>query len=76
MAITSKSEEVKQEIVGFDQDEGGDWRAILACGHRQHVRHNPPFVRRLWVLTKAGRSRFLGYQLYCVLCDGDDESTS
>ena len=76
VALTSKSEEVKQAIVGFDQDEVGDWRAILACGHRQHVRHNPPFETRPWVLTKAGRSRFLGCPLQCVLCDEESEGTS
>ncbi len=37
---------MNQPIVGFEQDELGDWRAILACGHRQHVRDNPPLVSR------------------------------
>lgn len=60
---------VKQAIVGFDQDEIGDFRAILACGHRQHVRHNPPLVDRPWVLTEEGRSRFLGVTLDCKACD-------
>jgi hypothetical protein len=60
---------MQQPIVGFDQDELGDWRAILACGHRQHVRHNPPFVERPWVLTAEGRARFLGHALDCRRCD-------
>jgi len=60
---------MEQKIIGFDQDELGDWRAILACGHRQHVRHNPPFVNRPWVLTEDGRRRFLGAPLECVKCD-------
>lgn len=60
---------MKQKIIGFDQDEVGDWRAILVCGHRQHVRHNPPLVNRLWVQTEAGRRRFLGHELNCKLCD-------
>ncbi|MDE2150449.1 MAG: DUF3565 domain-containing protein [Gammaproteobacteria bacterium] len=29
---------MRQPIVDFDRDEAGDWRAILACGHRQHLR--------------------------------------
>ncbi|MBK9049362.1 MAG: DUF3565 domain-containing protein [Chloroflexi bacterium] len=62
---------MKQKIVSFSQDEIGDWQAVLACGHRQHVRHNPPLVNRLWVQTEAGRSRFLGYELNCKLCDGE-----
>ena len=60
---------MEQSIVGFDQDELGDWRAILACGHRQHVRHNPPLVERPWVLTEEGRRRFLGHKLDCKRCD-------
>lgn len=60
---------MQQTIIGFEQDEIGDWRAILACGHRQHVRHNPPLVDRPWVLTAAGRARFVGHVLDCVLCD-------
>ena len=60
---------MEQKIIGFDQDELGDWRAMLACGHRQHVRHDPPFVNRPWVLTEDGRRRFLGAPLECVKCD-------
>ena len=60
---------MKREIIGFDQDEVGDWRAILACGHRQHIRHNPPLSERPWVLTEDGRSQFLGHPLDCKRCD-------
>lgn len=67
---------MQQPIIGYDQDELGDWRAILACGHRQHVRHNPPLVERPWVLTPDGRARFLGYRLDCKRCDEESgEST-
>ena len=59
---------VAQPIISFEQDEVGDWRAILACGHRQHVRHNPPLVNRPWVLTAVGRERFIGHTLLCKLC--------
>ena len=30
----------------FEQDEVGDWVAWLECGHRQHVRHQPPWQER------------------------------
>ncbi len=60
---------MRQRILGFHQDELGDWVAELACGHGQHVRHNPPLSFRPWVLTPEGRERFLGYQLDCHLCD-------
>lgn len=60
---------MQQPIISYDQDELGDWRAILACGHRQHIRHNPPLVNRPWVLSEEGRRRFLGAVLECKLCD-------
>lgn len=60
---------MKQKIVGFRQDELGDWMAELACGHTQHVRHNPPFSQRPWVLTAEGRQTFIGHELNCKRCD-------
>jgi hypothetical protein len=61
---------VKQPITGFHQDEVGHWVAELACGHAQHVRHDPPWQVRPWVLTESGRQSRLGETLDCVICDG------
>jgi hypothetical protein len=60
---------VKQAITGFHQDDQGHWVAELACGHNQHVRHDPPWQVRTWVLTDKGRQTRLGEMLNCVLCD-------
>ncbi|HEV2274794.1 MAG TPA: DUF3565 domain-containing protein [Acidobacteriaceae bacterium] len=57
-----------QAIIGFHQDELGDWIADLACGHTQHVRHRPPWELRPWVTTGEGRQGRLGRLLPCVLC--------
>lgn len=59
----------KQAITGYHKDEENHWVAQLQCGHNQHVRHDPPLVERLWVLTKEGRDSFLGHDLNCVKCD-------
>jgi hypothetical protein len=59
---------MKRHIIGFDQDEEGYWRAILDCGHPQHVRHEPPLRTREWVLTDAGRNSRLGAELDCRKC--------
>lgn len=56
-------------MVGFEQDEVGDWVALLECGHRQHVRHRPPWQEHEWVLTTAGRQGRLGSPLECADCD-------
>ena len=58
-----------QKITGFHQDDEQDWVAELVCGHTQHVRHNPPWRFRPWVVTKAGRDEKLGESLNCVKCD-------
>jgi len=60
-------------ITGFETDDENHWRAILDCGHRQHVRHDPPLTTRQWVLTEAGRASRLGFELDCKRCD--EEST-
>ena len=58
-------------IVGFGQDEEGHWVAELACGHRQHVRDEPPLQSRPWVRSEAGRASRLGTMLHCMRCLSD-----
>lgn len=42
---------MQQAITSFHQDEEQHWVAKLAWGHQQHVRHNPPWQNRPWVIT-------------------------
>jgi hypothetical protein len=60
---------VKQIIVGFHLDEEQHWVADLQCGHRQHMRHDPPMVERPWVLTPDGRRSKIGTECNCKRCD-------
>lgn len=60
---------MKQPITGYHNDEEGHWVAQLACGHNQHVRHQPPWVNRPWVITPGGRQSMLGFELDCKKCD-------
>jgi 2-phosphosulfolactate phosphatase len=59
-----------RRIVGFHRDAEGHWVADLECGHTQHVRHDPPWQTRPWVLTEEGRRGFLGAELRCAGCAG------
>ena len=47
------------------------WVADLDCGHTQHVRHDPPWQSRPWVVTEQGRSEKIGVELECIECDKD-----
>ncbi|HXH13790.1 MAG TPA: DUF3565 domain-containing protein [Alphaproteobacteria bacterium] len=66
---------MERRIVGFHQDDQGDWVAELECGHGQHVRHQPPWIERPWVLTPDGRQRRLGQILHCRSCDEEQRGT-
>ena len=57
-----------RKIVGFHQDDAGDWVADLECGHTQHVRHDPPWQSRPWVTTREGRASRIGAELACAKC--------
>lgn len=60
---------MNQAITGYHKDAEDDWVAQLRCGHFQHVRHNPPFINRPWVITAAGRFSMIGHALNCKKCD-------
>lgn len=60
---------MQRRIIGFHQDEAHDWVAELECGHTQHVRHDPPWQVRQWVITAAGRVSRLGTMLECRDCE-------
>lgn len=60
---------MQQPITGFHLDVHGDWVAELECRHFQHVRHNPPWIQRPWVMTEEGRAQKMGQTLDCKKCD-------
>ena len=62
---------MKRKIVGFHQDARKEWVMELECGHARHVRHNPPYQDRAWVLTPEGRQKFIGVLVECKLCDDE-----
>ena len=67
---------VPRRIVGFHTDVEGQWVAELECGHAQHVRHDPPWQQRPWVITPEGRARYLGTELRCVRCAEEGAATA
>lgn len=67
---------MERAIVGFELDAQGEWVAELACGHRRHVRHDPPLFPQPWVLEAEGREQHLGTPLECRLCDQQGGETA
>jgi hypothetical protein len=63
---------MERRITSFTQDEEGHWVAELECGHRQHMRHRPPFENRPWVTTPEGRESRIGVEVNCKRCDALD----
>lgn len=55
-------------VVGYDRDEQGHWFVKLSCGHTQHLRHDPPWQSRPWVLDATERARRLGTPFTCGWC--------
>jgi len=55
-------------IIGFHQGKEEQWVAELECGHAQHVRHDPPWQDRPWVLTPDGRAARIGTYIECGYC--------
>jgi hypothetical protein len=64
---------LERKIVGFHQDEEGHWVADLECGHTQHVRHDPPWMNRPWVIDPEGRKARIGTTLNCKVCEEEEE---
>lgn len=60
---------MRRKIRSFYKDEDDDWVAGLDCNHAQHVRHRPPFIKRPWTGSEAGRAAMLGTELDCIRCD-------
>jgi hypothetical protein len=55
-------------LLDFHQDAQGHWVADLACGHSQHLRHQPPWQNRAWVLAAEQRQARLGKAFPCGWC--------
>jgi hypothetical protein len=64
---------VQRPIAGFEQDDVGDWVALLECGHRQPVRHRPRWQERAWVLSAEEREERIASPLECRARDEEAE---
>lgn len=54
--------------MAFHADDEGQWVAELRCGHTVHMRHDPPWQNRPWVVTEQGRRAHLAAEVPCIAC--------
>jgi len=57
-----------RNIVSFDTDEDGEWQVRLDCGHRRHLRHDPPRETRPDLADPASREAAIGQKIECGRC--------
>jgi hypothetical protein len=55
-------------LLDLHQDADGHWVASLSCGHSQHLRHQPPWQNRPWVMASTQRQARLGEPFLCGWC--------
>jgi Protein of unknown function (DUF3565) len=59
-------------VIGFEQDDEMHWVAKLECGHGVHLRHDPPWMVREWVVTEVGRRERIGSLMECKKCESGE----
>lgn len=59
---------MERTILGFEQDDEGEWKLLLDCGHQRHLRHDPPRETRPELFEVASREAAVGGKIPCGLC--------
>ena len=55
-------------IIGYFQDEAGQWFAKLDCGHGQQLMQDAPAANNAWVQSQMGRDDKIGVLMICPKC--------
>jgi hypothetical protein len=58
-----------RQVIGFYQDKDQHWVARMDCADGQHVRHDPPWMVREWVMKESSREARIGSWMECRKCD-------
>lgn len=59
---------MERTILEFEIDEEGDWRVLLDCGHKRHLRHEPPREIRPELADPQARESAVGKSINCGRC--------
>lgn len=59
---------MQRRILGFFQEAPNEWVVSLDCGHRRHLRHEPPRETRPELCEPEARQKLLGELIDCGRC--------
>lgn len=59
---------MERTILEFETDEDGEWRVVLDCGHKRHLRHEPPRESRPELSDPEARESAIGKTIDCGRC--------
>ena len=59
---------MNRKILSFEIDQDHEWRVILDCGHRRHLRHDPPRETRPQLDNPEARQAVIGRRIECGRC--------
>jgi tellurite resistance-related uncharacterized protein len=59
---------LQRTILEFEKDEEDDWRVVLDCGHKRHLRHDPPREIRPQLSDPSVRESAIGNTIDCGRC--------
>ena len=59
---------MERAILEFEKDEDGEWRVLLDCGHKRHLRHEPPREVRPELADPLAREQAIGQTIECGRC--------
>ena len=59
---------MQRTILQFEQDEEEQWRVVLDCGHKRHLRHDPPRENRPELSDPRTRESAVGKTIDCGRC--------
>jgi len=59
---------MKRKILSFETDQDKEWRVVLDCGHRRHLRHDPPRETRPRLDDPEARQAVVGRRIECGRC--------
>lgn len=60
--------QIERKILSIEEETNEEFVASLSCGHKRHLRHDPPRETRPRLLDSQEREAIIGTQIDCGRC--------